>query len=176
MGREVKVVLYVLTDNSVYSVIYLYQNGVYPDKYATKSDSIIDDMPFLGEDDEIIVLSQGLIEWNYVRLYNLVRDLNKLKLKSLRVFSTIELPMEFDYILIQGDLFSGTYIDIKKRRWGKPYKACFASLYKDYDKKKEPMCIDKDIIEEEIVKVNNEVPLHLVKVDIRKKRSDSDGK
>lgn len=164
-----KKVLYVLTDSGVFSIMYLYQNGVYPDKFGTRTDSIEDDIPFLGEDDEIVIITQGLIDWNYVELYRLIKNLNKIKLKSFRVFSTIELPMkDYDYTLVQGDLFFGKYIDIKKGKWGKPHKACFGSYYKEYDKKKEPMCIDKDIIKEEIVKVNNEMPLHLVKVDIRK--------
>lgn len=164
-----KVVLYVLTDSGVFSIMYIYQNGVYPDKYGTRTESIEDDSPFLGENDEIVILTQGLIDWNYIKLYNLIRDMNKINLKSLRVFSTIELPLrDFDYILVQGDLFHGKYIDIKKGKWGKPYKACFASMYKDYDKKHEPMCIDRDNVEVESEKVNNEVPLHLVKVDIRK--------
>lgn len=160
--------LYVMTDSGVFSIIYLYQNGLYADKFCTKPESIKDDMPFISDNDEMIIISQGLIDWNYMKLYNLIKEMNKLPFGSLRVFSTIELPMkEFDYILVQGDLFHGKYIDIKKGKWGKPYKANIGSLYKNYDKKKEPMCIDKDIEEEEIVKVNNEVPLHLVNVDIR---------
>lgn len=160
--------LYVLTDNDIYSILYLCQNGVYPDKYALKYDGIREDMPFLSEDDEIVIITQGLINWTYVNLFLLVKELSNVKLKSFRVFSTIELPMEYDYILVQGDLFNGTYIDVKKKKWGKPYKACFASMYKNYDKK-EPMCIDRDEFEDELVKVDNSTPLHLVTVDIRKR-------
>lgn len=160
--------LYVMTDSGVYSILYLYQNGVYPDRYGTSQECLKNVLPFISDTDEMVVITQGLIDWNYVKLFNLVQELNTVKFASFRIFSTIELPRkDFDYILVQGDLFYGKYIDIKKGKWGKPYKACFGSLYKAYDKKKEPMCMDEDEMEEESVKVNNEMPLHLVKVDIR---------
>ena len=161
--------LYVLTDSGIFNILYLCQNGVFPDKFGTKPESIKDDEPFLSEEDEIVIITQGLIDWDFIKLFRLVGDMTGIKLKSFRVFSNIELPLkDFDYTLVQGDLFYGKYIDIKKGRWGKPYKACFGTYYKNYDMKKEPVCIDKDEILEEAVKVNNEVPLHLVKVDIRK--------
>ena len=160
--------LYVMTDGGDFSILYMYQNGVYPDKYGTKPESLKEILPFIGEKDEMVVITQGLTDWSFVKLYNLVKELMKVEFATFRVFSTIELATkDFDYTLVQGDLFYGKYTDIKKGKWGKPYKACFGSLYKAYGKKKEPICIDEDTMDDEIVKVNNEMPLHLVKVDIR---------
>lgn len=165
--------LYLFTDNDIYTILYLCQNGVYPDRYALESESIMQVSPYFSENDEVVVLTQGLINWTFVRLTKLLNTLETEcgVLKSLRVYSTIELPLKYDYTLVNGDLFHGEYIDYKKGKWGKPYKANFGSVYKDYDDSKiEPLSFDMETNDEDEHVVSNETPLHLVRVDISKRK------
>lgn len=163
--------LYVLTDEDIYTIVYLCQNGVFPNRYALESESIKHVQPYFSTDDEVVVITHGLINWTFVRLTKLLSELNGCtNLKSWRVYSTIELPLNYDYTLVRGDLFHGEYIEYKNKKWGRPYKANFGSVYKDYDKAIEPMTFDyEEEPDEEKHFVNNEVPLHLVKVDITKR-------
>ena len=165
--------LYLLTDNDIYTIAYICQNGVFPDKYALESESIKNVMPYFNEDDEVVVLTQGLINWTFVRLTKLLSTLESCtNIKSWKIYSTIELPLKYDYTLVRGDLFHGEYVDYKHRKWGKPYKANFGSVYKDYAKQKEPLSFDFDeeTDETEHMVISNETPLHLVKVDISKRK------
>lgn len=160
-----------MTDNDVYTIVYLCKNGFYPDKYALQSESIKNVLPYFEEEDEVIVLTQGLINWNFVRLSNLIATLSECKiLKSFKIYSTIELPMNCDYTLVKGDLFYGKYVDYSKRKWGKPYDANISSIYAGHDKEIEPMCFDfEESDDEDTVVVPKEMPLHLVEIDISRK-------
>ena len=170
--------LYFMTDNGIYSVAYLCKGGIIPDWYALQSESIKNVLPYFSTDDELIVLTQGMIEWNLIRLSKLVDEIENCKqnLKSVRIFSTIELPLKCDYTLVKGDLFNGEYVDYTDRKWGKPYQANIKELYSSHNTETELLSFDEDEEEDEEIVVRHEVPLHLVEVDITKVKERGNNK
>lgn len=171
--------LYLLTDNGVQTVEYFINNGVYPTKYALQSESIREVAPYLCKDDTVVILSQGLINWSFLRLTNLLSDIYDAKdiLKDLKVYSNIELPVknfEYPYTLVKGDLFYGEFVDIDNGKKSKPYKSNLSEILRGYDKPVKPMCFDIDVSDSEddeikVIRVDsNSVTSRLIAVDVRK--------
>lgn len=171
--------LYLLTDNGVQTIEYFINNGIYPNKYALHTESIREVAPYLSKEDTIVVLTQGLINWTFLRLNNLLSDIFDVKglIKDVKVYSTIELPIknyEYPYTLVKGDLFYGEFIDIDNGKWSKPYKSNILEILRGYDKSTSPVCFDIDMSDNEDVDVSvpsvdyDSVTSRLIAVDVRK--------
>lgn len=158
--------LYLLTDNGIHTVAYVMQNGLFPNKYALETESIKEVSPFFNDDDEVIVITQGLVNWTWLRLSRLINALETSNIKGYKVYSTMDLPGGVKYTKVEGDLFYGTYTDFDGKKWGKPYPANIADVFQGYSKEIEPMCFD--IEDEDTTPLNVPIgePMHLIAVDV----------
>lgn len=165
--------LYFITDGDIHSVVYLMQNGIYPDKYALETESFKDQAPFVTSDDEVIVLVQGFVRWTLTRLKMLIELLEQ-SCAKFTIYSTVELPINTKYTRVSGDLVYGVYREYENRKMGRPYKANINDRYKAYDKAKQPSCFDSlDSSSEDIqVYADDSISNQLVAVDIRNRKID----
>lgn len=163
--------LYVLTDDGVTVIEYLQRNGVYPHKYGLVSESFKSVAPYLSREDTVMVISKGLIDWSLLRLMNLLGEVYDCKdrVADILVYSNIELPLEYKYTLIDGDLFYGTLTDVEGKKKGKPYKSNIAEKLRGYTTEVKCVCIDEEeeLEDESLFEPSKRKPLHLIRIDIR---------
>lgn len=163
--------LYVFTDDGLTTIEYVQLNGVYPSKYALKSESMKQILPFVTQDDKILVIIKGFIEWTQAQVATLFEDVEEVveRVGGLYIISNIELGMGLNYTFLDGDLFYGQYTDIRGKKKGKPKPANLLELLSEYRQPCECVCID-EMSEEVEVPLNMRVDISqtLVRIDLEK--------
>lgn len=164
--------LYLITE-SLQAVEYLNGHGVYPDSYMVVPESIGEVTPYLSQDDKVLVLTQGLTDWTMLRLKTLLKDLEDCAVPSESIIkiSTIELEgLGSDYILVQGDLFNGKFVNIEKNgKWGKEYSSDLKVKLNDFSKPKYPNCLDIAFKNQKYKPdIDKQYFEHLIAVDVSK--------
>lgn len=162
--------LYVITE-SIQSIEYLNNNGIYPDSYMVSPESIKEVTPYLCEDDYVLVLIQGLTDWTLLRASSLLSDLHEsaLEKSKLIVISNTDLGvLKHEYIWAKGDPVYGTFVNIDaKGKFGSVYKSNLKERLSQFSKPKFPTCLDVKVKRTHYSSdVNQEYFNHLVAVDI----------
>lgn len=110
MGR-----LIVICEGGEHTVEYLNRNGIYPDMMMFNTVYFRRMLPYLQENDEILIVIKGLTDFNLTDIYTLVSDIREMtnRVKSVRILSNIRLgAVNFSYYLYTGDLFYGTVQEV----------------------------------------------------------------
>lgn len=99
--------LYVISEGGLHTLEYLVRRGIYPDYYFIEPLDMKKYIPYIKEEDDVLVLVNGLTDFSLVDLYTIINDLLISNLKmSITVMSTVKLiKFPVTYYRYTGDLF-----------------------------------------------------------------------
>lgn len=100
--------LLVVTEGGLPMVEYLERNDLHATQLFLSPSKFKELAPYLGENDEILVIIKGLTDFTMAEVYSLFKDLElcQLKVKSINIFSNVLLgKVNLLYYLYEGDLF-----------------------------------------------------------------------
>lgn len=106
--------LVLICEGGAHTVEYFHKNGVYPSAVVFNATKYREMIPYLTENDEVLVLVKGLTDFTLQDIYAMLNDIldTGRKLKSVTVMSNIHLgKIPSPYYLYSGDLFYG---EVKK--------------------------------------------------------------
>ncbi len=103
--------LTLICDGQIHTLQYLHNNGVFPKSIVLEHTKLRELVPYLTDEDELLILVNGLTDFTMSSLYSFIQTAEELrdKLKGITILSNIPLGVvDFDYYLYSGDLFYGT--------------------------------------------------------------------
>ncbi|HBF1820701.1 TPA: hypothetical protein KNT04_002680 [Clostridioides difficile] len=152
--------LILLTEDGVVSTAYFIKNNVYPTMVFFNIMDLIERMPYLTQNDHVLILIKGLCDFTKEEINLLCKYFDKIKdnIGSFVILSNIELNIS-EYYLYQDDLFYGKIKEVKNRMSyisNKNDKVSKKIMNFIINKKnKDNIDIDKDDIRENIYNINN---------------------
>lgn len=105
--------LVTILEGGVFTLEYLHGNGVFPEIVVTDPSKFRELVPYLDEEDEILLIVKGLTDFTVSEIYAIIEDFESLgdSVKSLCILSNIDLGMlDYEYFLYSGDLFYSTSV------------------------------------------------------------------
>ncbi|MFA8997942.1 hypothetical protein ACEI87_09725 [Clostridioides difficile] len=166
--------LILLTEDGIVSTAYFIKNNVYPTMVFLDIMDLIDRMPYLTQNDHVLIVIKGLCDFTKEEVHLLCKYFDKIKnnIGSFVILSNIELDIN-EYYLYQGDLFYGKIKEVKNRMSyisNKNIKVSEKIMKFIINKRnKEKIDMIKEDIEDNIYNINNILKGYLVfnsKVDI----------
>ncbi|HBG5344062.1 TPA: hypothetical protein KQG29_001426 [Clostridioides difficile] len=159
--------LILLTEDGVVSTAYFIKNNVYPTMVFFDIMDLIERMPYLTQNDHILILIKGLCDFTKEEINLLCKYFDKIKdnIGSFVILSNIELNIN-EYYLYQDDLFYGKIKEVKNRMSYISNKNDKVSKkimnFITNKKNKDNIDIAKDDIRENIYNINNILKGYLV--------------
>ncbi|HBE9444601.1 hypothetical protein [Clostridioides difficile] len=159
--------LILLTEDGVVSTAYFIKNNVYPTMVFFNIMDLIERMPYLTQNDHVLILIKGLCDFTKEEINLLCKYFDKIKdnIGSFVILSNIELNIS-EYYLYQDDLFYGKIKEVKNRMSyisNKNDKVSKKIINFIINKRnKDNIYIDKDDIRENIYNINNILKGYLV--------------
>lgn len=159
--------LILLTEDGVVSTAYFIKNNVYPTMVFFNIMDLIERMPYLTQNDHVLILIKGLCDFTKEEINLLCKYFDKIKdnIGSFVILSNIELNIS-EYYLYQDDLFYGKIKEVKNRMSyisNKNDKVSKKIMNFIINKRnKDNIYIDKDDIRENIYNINNILKGYLV--------------
>ncbi|HBG2133312.1 TPA: hypothetical protein KPJ62_003674 [Clostridioides difficile] len=166
--------LILLTEDGIVSTAYFIKNNVYPTMVFFDIMDLIDRMPYLTQNDHVLIVIKGLCDFTKEEVHLLCKYFDKIKnnIGSFVILSNIELDIN-EYYFYQGDLFYGKIKEVKNRMSyisNKNIKVSEKIMKFIINKRnKEKIDMIKEDIEDNIYNINNILKGYLVfndKVDI----------
>lgn len=103
--------LIVICEGGIHTIEYLHKNGVYPSSLLTETSKFQEISPYLGKEDDILLIIKGLTDFTMASIYGLLKRFDAYKDKYKRVTILTNVPLgsvNYEYYLYSGDLFYGT--------------------------------------------------------------------
>lgn len=107
--------LVLICEGGAHTVEYFHNNKVFPGAVVFDALKFREMAPYLGKEDEILVVIKGLTDFTLAEVYSLLDDIatNKEKVKDITILSNINLgKVQFNYFLYVGDLFYGALKEV----------------------------------------------------------------
>ena len=145
---------YLITEGGVHTIAYFYAHKVYPDTVIFDTHKVTDYIPYFSDEDDVLVVIHGLIDWSLTDVHVLLRDLkDATNVNSLLILSDINLgSVGLPIMEYSGDIFGLTTKG--KTESGKTGQVSIMDRYKKYDKeKKNLMIVEKEEMEDDVLGV-----------------------
>lgn len=102
--------LILICDGGVHTLEYIHKHKIYPGIVIFDINKFQEIVPYLHNEDEILLIIKGLTDFKMSEVYALLKKFqeNEDKVKSITILSNITLGViPYEYYLYEGDLFFG---------------------------------------------------------------------